>query len=406
MFNLARFILIAFILLTSSGAHAFIIATYNGPSLDFTKKTRILVTGVGKEQGNQFQKVAHSKARKLNELYPDEQIVLIAKDEGPNNQNKDQLKSWNFIIQYENRNVFDGENLISEISKFKKISSIDIFAHGTALYGIYLENTKNRFSQDTKATINIKNNFDKDAYIFFHGCNVGFMFAPYLSELLTIPVAGALTSSNFQRLHSDGSFYMTEEGYYPDNDWAKENNSTFKKSLSCSNGNCLRLKPDNHPYYGYWGEYKEGGLPFYKFFCVNNSQRDCERVMAKSLYAFTGTTNLKSNSSIKEYKDLLGDFLCPISGTRDYRKVCRAKMDLSLFTSYKTFNPFRGNQLDCDFKSCHVKFKCKTMPNASVPNGKFCFLINNEEATATTLMREYEAYISGFYQLQGKVKDK
>ncbi len=400
MFTL-KHITLYFSFFFSLSTHAYVVSTYSSQQLNYTAQTRILVTGAGKEQGTQFQQVANAKARKLHDLYPNDQIVLIAKNEGPGNQNKKLLSRWGFVNQYENKNIFNGERLINEIVKFKKVASIDIFAHGTALYGIFLEDTKNRFSRETKSTVNIKNNFAKDAYIFFHGCNVGFDFAPYLSGLLNIPVAGAMTSSDFQRLHNDGSFYLTEEGYYPNSDWAKENTSTFNKSTTCSDGNCLRLKPDNHPYYGYWGEYKAGGLPFYKFFCVNNSQKDCERVMAKSLYTFIGTTNLKLNSSFKEYKDLLGDFLCPISGTRDYRRVCREKLDLSLFAFDEAFNPFRGNQLDCDFKSCHVKFKCKILPNATIPEGKFCFLINNEESEmpATTLTREYEAYISGFKQL-------
>jgi hypothetical protein len=201
--------------------------------------------------------------------------------------------------------------------------------------------------------------------------------------------------------HSDGSFYLTEEGYNPNNDWANENSSTFNHITNCRDGKCLRLKPDNHPYNGYWGEYKAGGLPFYKFFCVNNTNTDCSRAMAKSLYSFIGTTNLKLSSTLKEYKDLLGDFLCPISGTRDYRRVCRDQLNLSLFSFDETFNPFRGTQLDCNFKTCHAEFKCKKIQNPEIPNAKSCILINDSFLPSTTLMKEYEAYISGFQHLHG-----
>lgn len=404
MCKLIYIFLINLVFFNSYSANAYLVLTYKNSQLDLEKPTRVLVTGVGKEQGIQFQEVANSKALKYSELFPNEQIVLIAKNEKDLNSNQRLLKRWGFFVQYEKRDLLDGEILIKELTNFKNISSIDIFAHGTAQYGIYLESTQHRFSMETKAIKNLHGHFAPDAYIILHGCNAGFNLAPHLSNVLGIPVAGALTSSDFQRLHSDGSFYLTEEGYNPNSDWANENKTTFNRATNCKDGKCIRLKPDNHPYNGYWGEYKGGGLPFYKFFCVKNSQKDCERVMAKSLYSFTGTTNLKLNSSFKEYKDLLGDFLCPISGTRDYRRVCRERLDLSLLTFDETFNPFRGPQLDCDFKGCKIEFKCKLIHNPTLKNSKSCFLINKSQRPPTTLVSEYQSYISGFNQLHG-IKD-
>lgn len=386
-------------------ANAYLVLTYKDAHFNYEKPTRILITGVGKEQGTQFQEVANSKALKYSELFPNEQIVLIAKNERSFNSNQYLLKQWGFFVQYEKREYFDGEILVNELTKFKKISSIDIFAHGTAQYGIYLEDTENRLSTETQTIKKLRGHFNRDAYIIFHGCNAGFTLAPHLSNVLGIPVAGALTSSDFQRLHSDGSFYQTEEDYYPNSDWAYENRVTFNRATSCQGGKCIRLKPDNHPYYGYWGEYTGGGLPFYKFFCVNNSQHDCERVMAKSLYSFIGTTNLKLNSSFKEYKDLLGDFLCPISGSRNYRRVCRENLDLSLLTFDNTFNPFRGPQLECDFKGCKTEFKCKRIRKPTFKNAMSCFMISNAKTPSTTLVREYQAYLSGFKQLHGLKDD-
>jgi hypothetical protein len=370
--------------------------------LDFKKATRILITGEGKEQGTQFQEVANSKAIKYSELFPKEQIVLIAKNELSNGTKQRLLKRWGFVEQYEDRDLFNGDSLVTELARYSKILSIDMFTHGTAQFGIYLEDNQNRLSIETQAIKKLRGHFAPDAYIILHGCNTGFDLAPFLSNSLGIPVAGALTSSDFQRLHSDGSFYLTQEKYHPNTDWAKENKSTFNQTTSCGDGGCIRLKPDNHPYIGYWGEYEAGGLPFYKFFCLKNSQKDCERIMAKSLYSFNGTTNLKLNSSFKEYKNLLGDFLCPISGTKNYRRVCREKLDLSLFTMDETFNPFRGPQIECDFKSCKVEFKkCKHILNSSLRNAKSCLLISRAQNTSTTLVREYRAYLSGFEQLHG-----
>ena len=388
-----------FLLNTVFSANAYVVLTYKNTQLDFNKSTRILITGEGKEQGTQFQEVANSKALKYSELFPKEQIVLIAKNELSIGSKQYLLKRWGFVEQYEDRDQLNGNSLVTELASFSKILSIDIFAHGTAQFGIYLEDNQNRLSTETQTIKKLRGHFATDAYIILHGCNTGFGLAPFLSSSLSIPVAGALTSSDFQRLHSDGSFYLTQEKYYPNSDWAKENKSTFNRTTSCGEGGCIRLKPDNHPYVGYWGEYKAGGLPFYKFFCIKNSEKDCERVMAKSLYSFNGTTNLKLNSSLKEYKNLLGDFLCPISGTKNYRKVCREKLDLSLFTMDETFNPFRGPQIECDFKSCKVEFRCKKLYNSTLKNAKSCYLVSTIQNTSTTLMREYQAYLSGFEQL-------
>ncbi len=392
---------INFIFLNSYSANAYLVLTYKTSKLDLNRPTRILISGVGKEQGNQFQKVANAKALKYFELFPNEQIVLIAKNELDINSKQSLLNRCGFHVQYEDRSLFDGERLVKELEQFKNILSIDVFAHGTAQYGIYLEDNQSRLSPETKSVKNLQGHFAPDAYIILHGCNTGFTLAPFLSNILGLPVAGSLTSTDFQRLHSDGSFYLTQEDYYPNNDWAKVNKVSFsKRNTKCMDGMCLRLKPDNHPYYGYWGEYKGGGLPFYKFFCVNNSQKDCERIMAKSLYSFIGTTNLKLNSSFKEYKNQLGDFLCPISGTRDYRRVCREKLDLSLSTFDESFNPFRGPLLDCDFKSCKTEFKCKVIHHSTMQRTKSCFTINKTQSIPTTLRREYEAYIAGFKQLK------
>jgi len=399
MFKWICFILLINCLFFTYSANAYIVLTYKNTQLNFKKPTRILITGEGKEQGTQFQEVANSKALKYSELFPNEQIVLIAKNELSIGAKQSLLNRWGFVDQYEERDLLNGNSLTMELESFSKILSIDIFAHGTAQFGIYLDDNQNRFSTETKAIVKLIGHFEPDAYIIFHGCNTGFNLAPFLSSALGIPVAGALTSSDFQRLHSDGSFYLTQEKYYPNGIWAKENKSTFNQVTSCRAGGCIRLKPDNHPYFGYWGEYKAGGLPFYKFFCLKNSQKDCERIMAKSLYSFIGTTNLKLDSSLKEYKNLLGDFLCPISGTKDYRKVCREKLDLSSFTLDETFNPFRGPQIECDFKSCKVEFKCKQMHNTSLLNAKICLLINRAQNTSTTLVREYQSYLSGFKQL-------
>jgi hypothetical protein len=308
-----------------SWANAYVVTTYKNDLIRYNWPTRILVAGEGKEQDTQFQEVANGKALKYSELYPAEQVVLISKNESKFfNTNKKLLQSWGFFIQSEKKSTFSGEALIKELLKFKKITSIDFFTHGTAQYGLFLENNHNRFSVETLGIEKLRGHFSEDAYIIMHGCNTGFVLAPFLSNKLDIPVSASMTSTDFQRLHSDGEYYLTSKGYFPSSDWARKNTISFNNENSCRSGKCIRLKPDNHPYVGYWGEYTDGGLPFYKFFCLNNSSEQCNRVMAKSLFSFIGTTNLKFNSSLAEYKKALVDFLCPISAKRDIRGECEA----------------------------------------------------------------------------------
>ncbi|MGZ3788804.1 MAG: hypothetical protein ACXVLQ_09790 [Bacteriovorax sp.] len=380
----------------TNSANAYLILTYKSKEIDFSRPTHLLVTGTGKEQETQFQEVANSKALKYSQLYPNEQIVLIAKHETQTaDDNKQFLQNLGFKLQKDVPSIFDGNALVMELLKFQRISSVDIFSHGTALYGLYLENYKRRFSLESKGIENLRNHFLPDAYFIMHGCNAGY-FASALSNALEIPVAAALTSTDFQRLHSNGDFYVANKGYFPNGLWAKENNYSFDLRTSCQNGKCLRLKPDNHTYVGLWGEYEGGGLPFYKFFCAKNETSTCEKIMAKSIYSFISKVSLSERSSFEDYRKVVIDFLCPISAKRDLRGECEKNLELALINKDETYNPFRGRLLNCNFQSCQGEFQCKNVAVSNIPNAKSCLLLNNSKRKATTLVREYKAYLEGY----------
>ena len=93
------------LLLSWTNANAYLVSIYNKDTVKFNMPTRILVTGDGKDQETQFEELANSKALKYSELYPSEQIVLIAKNEGPNNENINLLKNWGFHLLY-NKKIF------------------------------------------------------------------------------------------------------------------------------------------------------------------------------------------------------------------------------------------------------------------------------------------------------------
>ena len=380
-------------------AHAsYHVATYNSETLDLNKPTRLLVVGNGDDLGLLFDEVAKAKALKYQENYPQDQIALIAINEKELGSER-VLKRYGFTIQRNDSSTLDGKEFIKEASKFKKIASLDIFSHSSAQFGIHLDGRANRLNINTKGLEALKPNFMKDAYAYLHGCNSGFNLAPFLSATWGIPVAGSMTSTNFQQLHSDGNFYLTEEGYAPNTDWAKTNTLSYDVQTECKGGTCLRLKPDNTPYVGFWGAYREGGLPFYKFFCLKNSEADCLRVMAKSMLSHTLTANLKKDSSLDLYKKAVIDFLCPISSKKDLRGECEAKLEEALLTGDMTYNPFSRQLVECDFKSCKVEIECEKVLFTGVPKPGTCELKNRTTTPATTLVREYKAYLAAFPQL-------
>lgn len=371
---------------------------FKGNHIDNNQVTRILVAGAGDDLGSQFQYIAKAKAVKYQDQFPNEQIVLITKEETDLGDDTVILKNFGFNLIKKSKATFDGSSFIDEVSKFTAIASIDIFSHSTAQYGVHLDGKAHRLTLNTKGIEKLKGHFTKDAFVFLHGCNAGFKLAPYLSEQWEIPVAGAMTSTNFQKLHSDGNFYLADPGFAPNTEWATTNTLSFNKEIECKDGGCLRLKPDNHPYVGFWGEYNEGGLPFYKFFCVKNSVEDCKRVMAKSMLSFVTTLHLETNSKFEDYKKAVIDFICPISA-HDLRRVCEQSLDAAILTQDETYNPFSRPLVQCDFIKCDIEIKCKKVLFIGGAQPGSCDLSNNFEGKATTLVREYKSYLDAYKYL-------
>ncbi|MBC7427987.1 MAG: hypothetical protein H7336_05200 [Bacteriovorax sp.] len=392
--------LLACVIFSNAQAN-YIVASYNTPNLDKNKPTRIMVSGDGDGLGLLFQEVAKARALRYAENNPGDQVVLISFDDKELGT-ADELVRWGFKIEGTDKSTIDGKVFVDEASKFKKIQSIDIFSHSSAQYGAHLAGKANHINERTKGLEVLKPNFLKDSYVFLHGCNSGFYLAPFLSNLWGIPVAGSLTSTNFQKLHSDGNFYLIEEGYAPNSDWATTNTLSTDKETNCQTGTCERLKPDNTAYFGWWGQYSEGGLPFYKFFCAKNNNEDCTRVMAKTMLSHSLIINLKKTSTLEEYKKGVVDFLCPVpakNSKTDLRAECHAKLEEALLTGDQTYNPFSRPAIECDFKGCKAEITCDKILFTGVQRPGTCTLRNDATSTPTTLVREYKAYLQGYNSL-------
>jgi hypothetical protein len=195
--------------LSVSAAHAgYFVAVYGSRGFQSKKATHYVVAGNGSELSTLFQYAAASKGMKLQELYPQDQVVLIAYNQSPGStKNRDQITSWGYqIVGDRSQLSFTPTRLIQEFLQAREIASIDLYAHNAGLYGSSLEDGSHRISQDNTEITQIKRRLTPNSYAVLHGCNTGFYFAPTWSRLLGIPVAGSFTSTKFERLHSSGAF--------------------------------------------------------------------------------------------------------------------------------------------------------------------------------------------------------
>ncbi len=383
-------------ILTSMNSYAYLIGAFQKTSIDYKEPTHILVAGVGEHLGTQFQESAAGRALKFKENNPDSQIVFITADEEGLSMSE-VLTKFGFQLIEKDKSNFDGKELVKTLERFSKIKSLDIFSHSSAQYGIHLDSKSNRFEEKTKGIEGLKDNFTSDAYVVLNGCNAGFTFAPNLSKMWDIPVAGALTSTNFQKLANNGDFYLNEPGNLPEGVAnLKKNNQSFVEEKSCSKGGCLRMKPDNYSYVGFWGEYREGGLPFYKFFCRDIAEEKCLKAMKNSLTNSVLKVNLKEDSTKEEIKTAVADFLCPINSKNDLHQECFKKLEESISATDKSYNPFTRKQVECDFNGCQTQIQCDKIPLTGIYKPGTCTLKNLAKTPATTIAREYLYYMQAF----------
>jgi hypothetical protein len=70
-----------------------------------------------------------------------------------------------------------------------------------------------------------------------------------------------------------------------------------------------------------------------------------------------------------------------------------------LITKDFTYNPFSRPQIECNFKSCEAAIECDKFMMTGIPKPGTCELKNLAITPATTLIREYVAYLEGFKTL-------
>ena len=374
-------LLLSLTLFASQAAHAYFVASPLA-SLDPAKPTHILVSGRGDNLGRQPQLTALGVSAKIQER--GEQVVLISVFE--DDTNRQALESKGYKMLKVNEGVlFNTSSIMPELVKYAQISSLQFFGHNSPTLGTQTDDLGQRFDFRDSRVAKLAGHFTTDGYVFIHGCNAGWIIAPLISKRLGVPAAGAFTGTHFERLHEDKNFYVADSAEAPNLNWARLNSQSYDQPRDCAKGGCLRMRPTNSAYSGHWGNFANGALPFYKFFCETQAQDKCDRVMALSLRNFLTTTRAQTRN---EFIDSAKDFVCPPSRDRVLSNNCHQAMELPLTGDKTAYSSMRSSPaIQCDFKSCAVKFACGETN---------CTIDRTSTVPSTTQANEFLAYVCGF----------
>lgn len=382
-----------FTLLSHSAQAAYFVAIKGTTSLNPRVKTHIMLAGRGSELNGLFQAAAAARATRLHELYPHNQIVLIANLEGTYRENKARLEGWGFKVYRFVDRILSPDYVEGELQSLQRIATVDMFAHTSAVYGMQMGGGDNRISAASGHLEFLTGRFVEGAYAVLHGCNSGYHMAPMYAKMWGIPVAGSFSATEFEKLHSNNEFYLYEDSFKPAGPWAATNNLSFSQPIPCTNGACMRLRPDNFPYKGIWGDYKEGGLGIFKFFCPRNSQANCELTMGEALLSnlFVKRVDFRSNES--ELLAVVHEYLCPTGQkSKDGFNNCVARTQKAYGEGDTGYTPFHGHSIQCDFKGCTWEWKCKPIKDSVELS---CDILNTSRRNTDTFMKEYAAYRRG-----------
>jgi hypothetical protein len=378
-----------FISLTAlSQAQAYFVAVpAQQGAINYNKSVRILFSGRGTDLGEQPQLSALGRAQLYKRNFPQDQIVLISVLENATNEASLLRKGWTFVTS--NNLKLETQSGSKELLKFNNIRSLEFFGHNSPSLGTQADGLGFRYDFRDPIVASLASHFAPGAYAIIHGCNSGWLNAQSLSNKWNIVVGGSFTGTRFERLHSDGHFYVDEENRAPNQDWA-----TFNPDLNvkCSEGGCLRMRPMFSHYAGKWGNFQGPLVSHYKFFCQLN-ERDCEKSMAESLYGFLAERSLNRNSSFAEFSQVAKEWLCPIYKVRKTVDECYKELDEieagrgNMLISYVV----NDAQLTCTLKSCQAVMTC---------DDHTCQVTNRSSKNSSTLAQEYLHLLNGFRALQ------
>ncbi|MBC7537307.1 MAG: hypothetical protein H7281_00680 [Bacteriovorax sp.] len=375
------------------------VGLYQDTVLDLDKITHIIIVGSAvKEDSDQFFQSGLSRGYRYKELYPDHQVVIMSSPDVLNTTDDQVFEKYNIIVIKKVLEKFTAKNMLIEMNLFNRIASFDIFGHSSP-WAMKIGDMNAAFSpyEHITALKLLRSKLLPNAFATLNACNTGFIIAPDLSEILQIPVAGALTSSMFERIGADGHWYKESDAIK--GNYVEVNKFSYNQSVLCSLGLCNRMKPSRENYYSVWGHFTEGGLSFSKFFCkFNNSDGHCERGMANSLFGFPSVLPLSLNSNSDDFKAIVFDWLCSTGGDRDYYQKCMTGIEDAIARYDLVYQAHPSNELMCDFKSCNSTVICQNDP-VNGPILGTCHLNTPINPEPTNAAREFISFMKGFDDL-------
>lgn len=396
---LSRFIFLFLLVSFQSFAAYYKVIASDESQLDVSKRTHIVIASRGNDLGYLPQLVAGSRALKIADMYPEEQVLIFLPVEQKTSDNE--IRRMGFTkLQYQDA-LLNSKKLVDELIVFTQIVSFHTFGHGAIIEGVFLDaiGSKDvRWYPNDSQWKRLAGHFSDDAFATLNGCNAGHQLAPYLSKLWKIPVSGALTGTHFETVYDDGSYYWYDE--LKKKSFAKTTGGLLSKSRSCL-GACYRMRPDNHQYKGHYGAYQQG-LPMFKFFCGGLHEDVCLKGMARSIFTQTSTQKYSSSLLSKsEYSAAVREWLCPAGMYRSKSQAnCMQRLDAigemelqnMSHAELRAYTPFRGTSSHCSFNSCYVKPSCQV----SFQGADVCAKGTPESAESDTFVSEYLNYLKGY----------
>lgn len=405
MFKLIAFFSFSLLLNFNSNASFFSsykpehrLGLYKSENYDTTKVTHVIIVGSAvKEDSNQFFQSGVTKAQKYNELYPNDQVVIISSPEVVKKDDDEVFAEFNINVIKTEKGTLNPEMLFEELYQLDQIASIDYFGHSSP-WALKLgkENAALNPSVYTQKLLKLKSHLTKNAYMTLSSCNSGFTIAPEFSKVLEIPVAGSLTSSLFERIESDGHWYKEEDSN--SSMYVESNNFSFQNDSLCKLGLCVRMKTARVNYSAYWGNFEQGGLSFYKFFCnFENSNNKCQKAMALSVISFPSVRSISLKPTLEEYQSVVFDWLCSTGQSESYFQNCVSGIKNAVARGDLVYQSHPSNELFCTFKSCQGEIVCKNKRffGKGIKGGS-CKLITPTNDAPTNVATEYLELMKGF----------
>jgi hypothetical protein len=380
--------------LSICNSHAMFVATRSG-EISSTRPLRLIVVGTPGDLGRLMANSALVRARNYEDFDSTSQVVFLGIDSDMNH-----IASRGFRVVSSNRRLLRSSDISEVIKNSRAIKSFDIYSHSNVTSGAHLDSGRTQrtfLSKGDDVWSELSRKRMPETFVFLHGCNSGVEFAPWIARNVGVAAYGSLTGTNFQYIYQD-SFWAF--GYLMTNT-RRTSRSDFgsHRVNNCQAGECVRMKPDNAVYRGYWGEWIEGGYPTYKLFCSQNNLRNCQAAAVHNIKTFPSVMPAKNVTSETDFKKMAMDFMCPDAQNSDRHSRCVRELERSLVGGKSTYSPFRGVILNCDLTDCKVRFECRRTIFGRVTNE--CGLVNLSTGSNTAFVDDF-LFLMGAYQSLGQ----